>query len=429
MHNLPAMRRLLLIALLLTGCRSAVPGAYDVRPWIDTAREVTQRSDVARALEFVDNERDSILREWRTITEIPAPSGHEAKRAEYVMEASRGSGLEVSQDAAGNVIAVRKGTGGGRHVVFDAHLDTVFALTTDLTTRVEDGRLHAPGVGDNTRNVAALLAMIRAMNAAGVRTQGDVTFLFTVEEETSFRGIRQYLADRGKSVDRFVALDGGYSDFTYGGIGTYWDRYHILGPGGHTRSPVPPHSATLPLARAIRRIYRLRIPRNAWLNVGMLGGADVFNAKASDAWMSVDVRSTDPETLQRLDRTVEAIVREEAARHGMQVKRERVSRSEVATLPGHRTSEMVQVTEGVWRLFGFTPEITDTASNHASEVLRAGIPAISTGVAPCPGAHSERENCQIEPLYTGIKRNIVLAVALSAAPASGLPASSPAPPR
>jgi acetylornithine deacetylase/succinyl-diaminopimelate desuccinylase-like protein len=310
------------------------------------------------------------------------------------------------------VIEVRRGTGGGKRLVFDAHLDTVFPLTTNVTTRIENGRIFAPGVGDNTRNVAALLAMIRAMNAANLQTTGDVTFLFTVEEETNFRGIDQFIADNRGNVDRFIALDGGYGSFTYGGIGIYWDRYHVLGAGGHTRSQNPPYSATLGVARAIERIYELRIPGNAWMNVGMLGGADVFNAKAADAWFTMDLRSSDPATLHRLDANIEAIVREEAARSGMQMRRESVSKSEVASLPGHRNSAMVQTVEGVFRAFGADPHITDTASNHASVAILAGIPAISTGTTPCEKSHAVEENCEIDPILTGIKRNIVLAVAL-----------------
>lgn len=375
-----------------------------------------ERPEVARAMELVDGERERIVAEWRRLTEIPAPSGSEAKRADAVAKLLADAGLDVRRDEAGNVMATRKGSGGGAHVVFDAHLDTVFAADTDVTTRVEGGRMHAPGVGDDTRNIAGLLATLRAMQAARVRTKGDLTFLFTVEEETTFKGAKQFLADHAGEIDSFVAFDGGYSGFTYGGIGIYWDRYHVLGPGGHTRSRTPPVSATLPLAQAIDALYRIRIPRDSWLNVGMLGAADVFNAKAADAWMSVDLRSEDAATLRRLDREVEAVVRRVAERHGMTVRRESVSRSEVAKLPGHRHSDMVRTVEGVWRAFGFDPEITESASNHASVAILAGIPAVSTGLAPCRASHSLSESCEIEPIFTGIKRNVALAVALTDLP-------------
>ena len=386
---------------------------YDLQPWLDQAAQVLARPDLARATAFVAADRETILDEWHTISRIPAPSGQEAERAELVVRLLREAGLQPLRDAASNIFVTLGGNRAGRHVVFDAHLDTVFPAGTDLTTRIETGRIHGPGVGDNTRNVVALLAMIRAMRAAEVDLSGSITFLFSVEEETTFKGIHQFLADRGDTIDAFVALDGGYGDFTYGGIGIYWDRYHVDGPGGHTRSPTPPWSATVAVARAIDRISRLEIPDNAWVNVGMLGAGEVFNAKASEAWMSVDLRSSDGKTLHGLDREVETIVREEAARLGMSMRRERVSRSEVAKIEGHRTSPMVLATEAVWRTFGFRPRIADTASNHSSVALLAGIPAISTGVTPCSNAHALRENCAIEPIFTGISRNIALAVMLA----------------
>lgn len=406
-----------LLLLTVTACQTLAPAPTpspaSAAP-TEEMRALSQREDVARALAAVDRDRDAIVTEWRALTEIPAPSGHEAKRADYVEALLRQYGLtDIQRDAAGNVMGTRKGTGGGPHLVVDAHLDTVFSLETNVTTRVEGGKIYAPGIGDNTRNVEAILAIIRAMNEANLQTKGDLTFLFTVEEETNFRGADQFLKDHKGSIDRFVALDGGYANFTYGGTGIYWHRYHILGAGGHTRSSTPPHSATLPVARAIERIYALNVQPPSYINVGMLGGADVFNAKAADAWLSVDLRSTVQSELQRLDTEIQRIVAEEASRLGMTTRRDVVSIEEVASLPGHRNSPMVRTTEGVFRAFGFDPAITDTASNHTSAALRAGVPAVGMGTGPCDGAHALEENCEIEPLFTGIKRTLVLAVALT----------------
>jgi tripeptide aminopeptidase len=404
---------LVLPLAFICACRTAAP------PTVPTARiaamsTLMQREDVVRAFAAVDADKDATVAQWRTITEIPAPSGQEEKRAAAVEALLTEYGLtDVHQDSVGNVMGTRKGTGGGHRLVLDAHLDTVFALGTNVTTRIENGKIYAPGVGDDTRNVIALLALIRAMNAAKIQTAGDLLFVFTVEEETNFGGVAQFLKDHQGAIDRYLALDGGYENFTYGGIGIYWHRYHILGPGGHTRSSNPPYSATLPLARAIERIYEIPLPQGAWINVGMLGGTDVFNAKAADAWMSMDLRSNDEPTLQRLDAEVQRIVREEAERAGMTMRRDVDSTEEVASLPGHRNSEMVQTVEAIYRAFGFDPEITDTASNHTSAALRAGIPATGMGTAPCEGSHGLSENCEIEPIFKGIKRLVVLATALS----------------
>src|SRR5690349_5873911 len=320
-----------LIVVFIAACRgtapvSTPPAASTLPIPLDAMKALMQREDLVRAYAAVDADREAIIAQWRTITEIPAPSGHEAQRADAVEALLKEYGLtDVHRDAAGNVMGTRKGTGGGLRVVFDAHLDTVFALGTNVTTRIEGNKIYAPGVGDDTRNVIALLAMIRAMNASNLQTKGDLIFVFTVEEETNFRGADQFIADHRGQVDRYVALDGGYTNFTYGGTGIYWHRYHILGPGGHTRSDTPPYSATLPVARAIERIYALNVKEPSWLNIGMLGGADVFNAKAADAWLSVDLRSTNAAELKRLDGVIQQIVTEEATRAGMTMKRDVVS--------------------------------------------------------------------------------------------------------
>lgn len=384
---------------------------------VERAQRLVASAPLATAFAHVDRERDSILAEWRMLTEIEAPSGKEELRAAAVERILRAiPSLEVSRDEVGNVIAVRAGAGGGPAVAVDAHLDTVFHEIGEVITRVENGRVFGAGIGDNTRNVEAVLAMLRALDAAAIRTRGDLIATFTVEEETSFKGIDHLLATRGDRFDQFIALDGGFGGFTYGGTGTYWTRYHFIGPGGHTRSRTPPWSAALPLSRSIDRIYALDVPSDppSWLNVGMLGGADVINEKAEDAWFSLDIRSTDQKVLDRLDRDARAIAEEEAARAGMTVREEVVDKWPAAQIAGHRGSELVLTTQAVLEALGFSnPSITNTASNHSSAALRKGISAISTGTAPCGDAHVSTEWCEIEGFYRGIKTLTAITLAMT----------------
>src|SRR5687768_15822969 len=260
------MRSILLTLLLLSISVSAQSQSY--------AEQVKAIQDVPRvkaAFDYIDKDREGILREWIAITEINAPSKHEQERAKYLESLLRKHKLEIRYDSAGNLIATRKGTGGGPVSVFDAHMDTVFQPGLKIKATVRDGRVYAPGVGDDTRNIEALLATIRALDAAKIRTKGDLVFLFTTDEEVGMTGAKQYTKDNKGKVDHYIALDGGYEGFTYAGIGINWYRHHFIGPGGHTRSRTPPYSATLPLARAIARIYELKVPTNpsSNLNIGM----------------------------------------------------------------------------------------------------------------------------------------------------------------
>ena len=383
-------------------------------PYDDQVRALLKRSDVRAAFAHVERDRDAILKEWIAITEINAPSGKEAERAAFIENLLRGyKSLQVSRDAAGNVVAVRKGAGGGPTVVIDAHMDTVFQEGLKIKAEVRGGKIYAPGVGDDTRNVEAMLAAARALDAANLKTKGDIVFLFTVEEETSFRGVEEFVkANKGK-IGQYIALDGGYEGFTYGGIGINWYRHHFVGPGGHTRSTTPPYSATLPAARAIERIYQLQLPQSTPvnLNIGMLGGADVVNAKAADAWFTVDLRSTSNELIAEFERKIADIVREEAEREHMTVRTELISATPAAQIPGHRDSFLVKTTEAVHYAMGFRPTISISGSNNGNVALLAGIPAISTGAGPCSNSHALTENCDIEPLYKGIQKVILLLAA------------------
>ncbi|HEU4478187.1 MAG TPA: hypothetical protein VFR80_06685, partial [Pyrinomonadaceae bacterium] len=149
------------------------------------------------------------------------------------------------------------------------------------------------------------------------------------------------------------------------------------------------------------------------LNIGMLGGSEVVNAKASDAWFTVDLRSTRNEIIASLEKQIAAILEEEAKRAGMRVKTELISTSPAAVIPGHRDSQLVKTAEAVHRALGFDPPITNTGSNNSSVALLAGISSISTGAGPCADAHALTENCEIEPLYRGIKKILLLEIALA----------------
>jgi len=291
----------------------------------------------------------------------------------------------------------------------------VFQPGLQIKAMVRDGRIYAPGIGDDTRNVEALLATIRALNEAKIKTSGDLVFVLTVEEETTFKGVKTYVDQNKGKIDQYIALDGGYEGFTYAGIGINWYRHHFIGPGGHTRSRTPPYSATLPVARAIERIYQLAIPTNpsSNLNIGMLGGSDVVNAKAADAWFTVDLRSTSNEVIAELEKQIKTILDEEAAHAGMTLKTDVISTSPAASIPGHRESYLVRMSEAVHRVMGFDPPITNAGSNNSSAALLAGISSISTGAGPCDGSHSLAENCEIEPFYKGIKKVVLLELALA----------------
>ena len=163
------------------------------------------------ATAFIEKDESRFVKELIALTEIPAPPFKEERRAKAYLQMMRQTGLtDVEMDAEGNVMGVRRGSGGGEMVAVVAHLDTVFPEGTDVKVKREGTRLAAPGVGDNTRGIALMLAVIRAMDAGKFQTAGDILFVGNVGEEGEgdLRGVK-FLLQKGKYKDRikqFIAI-------------------------------------------------------------------------------------------------------------------------------------------------------------------------------------------------------------------------------
>jgi tripeptide aminopeptidase len=374
---------------------------------------------VREALAWIDGNFPAQVQEWVRITQIPAQSTHEQRRAAYVAEQMRAEGLEVSIDSIGNVTGRRRGEGGGPVVVFAPHLDTVHPLDTDVTVKVDDGTLRAPGVFDNSASVADMLAVVRALDRAHVRTRGDLVLVATVQEELGLRGMDWWLAHNPRP-DMLVAVDGGLGPVSYGALGIYWTRYHFTGEGSHTNTSAgKPHPARA-LADAVRSIYELQIPEGrggAVYNVGMVGGGQVFNAIPQDVWFTVDLRSVNPALLDSLDAEITARVAAAAAANRVQWRREPVQHLAAAgtedMLRDRRASAIVQTALDVHRFLGIEARAEATGSTDSNVAVTRGIPAIAVGRARGGDQHTLGEWAERDSALPATRMLLLLAVSLA----------------
>ncbi|HEX4932468.1 MAG TPA: M20/M25/M40 family metallo-hydrolase, partial [Gemmatimonadaceae bacterium] len=144
------------------------------------------------------------------LAEVAAPTGGEAQRAGEVCHRWRAIGLPATIDAAGNVIARRRGATDEAPVVVCAHLDTVFGPDVPHRMVRERDRITGPGIGDNARGIAGMLAIAHAMEAAGTVTARPILFVATTGEEGrgNLRGARHLFATVAAGAHAAIALDG-----------------------------------------------------------------------------------------------------------------------------------------------------------------------------------------------------------------------------
>ncbi|NQW03122.1 MAG: M20/M25/M40 family metallo-hydrolase [Acidobacteria bacterium] len=361
------LRRLTLVCSGVVLVATAVLAAQGPASDLTIAR-VRSSDTFKQALAVLDRDHDRMVAEIVTLTEIPAPPFKEMARAKVYLEMLQASGLtDVEQDEAGNVMGLRKGTGGGPLIAIAAHLDTVFPEGTDVTVSRVGDRLSAPGIGDDTRSLAVLLAMIRAMNEAGVLTLSDILFVGDVGEEGQgdLRGMK-YLFNQGKYKDQikmFISMDGtgGGEDITHGGVGSRRYRVTFKGPGGHSYGAFGLVNPGFAMSGAMQRFGTLTVPETpkTTYSVGVVGGGTSVNSIPFETWMEIDMRSESPVELQKLDESLVSLINEA-------VQEENAARS---TAQGAITADLKLIGD---RPSGETPQDAPIVQMAAASIRAAG---------------------------------------------------------
>jgi len=269
--------------------------------------KISRDKKIQRAFEIIGELEPVSMKELIELTQIPAPPFLEKKRAERFKQMLQDAGIDsIWIDEAGNVLALRKGKGNGKTVLFEGHLDTVFPLETDVIVKMKGDTLFAPGIGDDTRALSVVLTVVKAMNKAGISTESDILIAGTVGEEGlgDLRGIKHIFKAGRFKIDSHIALDGGEIDrLVINGLGSLRYKITFKGPGGHSWGAfglANPHHAmgkAIDYFNTAAGTFVAEGPKTTY-NVGRIGGGTSVNSIPFETWMEVDMRSLSPEKLK-----------------------------------------------------------------------------------------------------------------------------------
>lgn len=382
---------------------------------------------VQSALAHIEQTDAQTMDDLVTLTEIPAPPFAETERGQAFLDMLVELGVDSAWvDDEGNVLGLRRGSGNGDVLALTAHLDTVFPEGTDVTVRVVGDTLYAPGIADDTRGLATLLAVLRALNTTNIRTDGDILFVGTVGEEGlgDLRGVKYLFRDGGPRIDSFISVDGtGAFGVTHQGLGSHRYRVTYLGPGGHSWGAFSLGNPAHAMGRAISHfedganLYVRSAPCRTSYNVGRLGGGTSVNSVPFEAWMEIDMRSECQNTLLEID-----AILQEAVQRALGEENEIRQRGEPLTveveLIGNRPSgeidendPFIQKAIAATRAFGFPPRL-GRSSTDSNIPISMGIPSMTIGGGGEGfGAHSLGEGFRNIDGHIGIQR--VLTIVLS----------------
>ena len=371
---------------------------------------------VAQALGYLETNHNAHLDKQVQIAEIPAPTFLEAERAKFMAQEFRRVGLkDVEIDTQGNVLGWRPGAAVDDVLVLAAHLDISFEPGVNTKVRKEGKRWFAPGLADDSRGLACILAVAEALNHARIETRRTLLFVANVGEEGlgDLNGVK-YLFQQSRHKGRlkaFISVDGADpARIVNGGNGVKRYKVTAHGPGGHSYGNFGRPNAAHAIGRMIARLASLEVPGSpkTTYNVGRIGGGTAVNAIAEEAWMEVDLRSEAPAELDRLELKMMETMRLGAEEEnkfrepsGQKVKAE-------ANLIGNRpagvtaeSNALVQAALTASRRTGHLPKLF-SSSTDSNLPISLGIPAVTLGGGGrADNAHSLDEWFEPEGAWRG----------------------------
>ena len=409
---------------LLAASAAQAQNTAPVPPAVDQAyTQLMVAPAITKLLDAVKADHARSVEDLKMLTEIEAPPFKEQKRAEAFLARMQALGLADARiDAEGNVVGLRKGTGNGPKLLISAHLDTVFPAGTDVKVKERDGKLHAPGISDDTRALSVLLSWLKVLNDNKVQTVGDLLIVGNVGEEElgNLRGMKALFRDH-LDIDGMVGIEP-TSEGTVLVLGTASHRYEFSfkGPGGHSFAAfgqVP--SAIHGMGRAIAKIAEVKTPSfpKTTFTVGTVGGGTSVNTIAPDARMAVDIRSDAMgpllETEKKILAAVDEAVVEENKRWGVDTLT--VSNKLIGDRPGGQTptdSVIVQAAVRANTAFGHKT-LFSGASTDANVPMSLGIPAIIIGGGGKTGGfHALSEWIDVTDAWKGAQNALMTVLGL-----------------
>ena len=379
----------------------------------DAVQRVAKSAPYIALVKQLDAEHDRIVEDIIKLVEIPAPPFKEAERAKAYRDMLLAAGLQdVEIDAEGNATGLYRGSGpaGGPVIVLAAHLDTVFPEGTPLKVRREGSKLYAPGIGDDTRSLAVIIAYARAMKDKNVRPRTDILFVGNVGEEGpgDLRGVR-YLITKGKYKDRvnaFLSMDGTDPErVVNGGVGSRRYRITYKGPGGHSYSAFGLVNPMVAMSQTVIELYKTTVPvspKTTYAASVTSGGTSV-NSIPNEVFMEFDFRSENPAELTKVEQRFLSIVQEstdaENAARSISDGKIVADTKLIGDRPAGITAESAAITQiaaAAIRANGLKPKLA-ASSTDANLPMSLGIPALTIGSGGSGGrAHSLDEWIDVE---------------------------------
>ena len=359
-------------------------------------------------LEYIKVHEQEALELLMELAVIPAPSHHEERRAAFCkawLERQGARGVYI--DEALNVVWPIGCTEDNPLMVFMAHSDVVFPDTDSLPMRVENGRIHCPGVCDDTANVVAMLMTAKYIAEEKLTPNGCGVLLVVNSGEEglgNLKGCRRIMADYGHRIREFVTFDDKNGQGVDRAVGSLRYRVAVTTDGGHSFSNFGTPNAIAQLAELITALYAIEVPPygKTTYNVGTIEGGTSVNTIAQQAEMLYELRSDDQRGLAYMQQRFEEVIKAGEDK-GMRIAVTKVGDRPCGGAVDVDAQDVMKArADKAAMAYLSRPMKFKTGSTDCNIPLSMGIPSICVGCCDGDGCHTREEYLDISGIYSGL---------------------------
>lgn len=250
---------------------------------------------------------------------IPGAPG-EAEIADYIARWLTAAGLEVRRDETvpnrPNVIGIARGTGGGKTLMLNGHMDTVgvTGMTAPHQPRIENGKLFGRGGYDMKGGLAA--AMLAAAAAKQSNLRGDVIFTAVMDEE--FAGAGTMSIARQYHADAAVIAEPTELQLVVAHKGFVWLDVETRGVAAHGSRPDLGVDAIVAIGRVLVGLEQLAqdlgarpshpLLGNPSIHASLIRGGQELSSYPDHCTLAVERRTLPGETPQAVEQEIQTIL-------------------------------------------------------------------------------------------------------------------------
>jgi acetylornithine deacetylase/succinyl-diaminopimelate desuccinylase family protein len=320
---------------------------------------------------------------------------------------------EIVEKAPGkaNVVARVKGSGNGRTILFNGHIDVVPATdgwaVDPFEGLVTDGRLIGRGAVDMKSGVAAMAAAVMELRERGLPKRGEVILTAVADEETGSENGTQLLLNQGVHADFAVVGEPTRLDLCIGNRGAFWATVVFKGRASHAGRPHLGANAISAASEFVRLIDTMRFNAkderfevdSPSISATMISGGVKINVIPDVAQVSVDRRTLPGESEEQVRAEMEQVLRV-VEKRGVHTEL-RLQQRWKAYAVSEESPPALAVSQACQKVLKKAPRVFGkAAATDASFLFHSGIPTVIFGPGDAQYAHTSEEWVQLDEIAT-----------------------------